>query len=147
MNEWAVGEGEGGKRFSDCVQHSALNINIANRLTLLKWQDQDPNLSDDDITWFLPNPWCWPGMFIGLWFWHQLLCDYSETQLTRKPSFMVPAWLMIICWVYLELLVITRTDKLRLVPSSYLFFGWMCLHSYVTSLASFIFFSHEKKIS
>ena len=25
---------------------------------------------------------------------------------------MVPAWVMIICWIYLELLVITGTDKL-----------------------------------
>ena len=47
---------------------------------------------------------------------------------------MVPAWLIIICWAHLELLVITRTDKLWLVPSNYLFFGWVCFHSCVTSL-------------
>ena len=50
-------------------------------------------------------------------------------------------------WAYLELLVITRTDKLRLVPPNYLFCGWICLHSCVTSLTSLLSFSHEKKIS
>ena len=54
---------------------------------------------------------------------------------------------MIISWVYLELLVITRTDKLWLVPPDYLFYGWICSHSCVPSLTSLIFFSHEKKIS
>ena len=49
---------------------------------------------------------------------------------------MVLARVMLICWAYLVLLVRTRTDKLRLVPSNYLFCGWMCLHSCV---------SHEKK--
>jgi len=51
-----------------------------------------------------------------------LLANYSETQLTRpritrklaelKPSFMVPAWVMIIIigWAYLKSLVVTRTD-------------------------------------
>jgi len=34
-----------------------------------------------------------------------------------KQSFMVPAWVMIICWAYLELLVITRTDKLQLASA------------------------------
>jgi len=43
---------------------------------------------------------------------------------------MVPAWVMIIFWVYFELLVITRTDKPRLVPSN-----------------GIVFFSCEKKIS
>ena len=62
-----------------------------------------------------------------------------------KPSFMVPAWVMIIYWAYLELLVITRTDKLQLVPSNCLFCGWMCLHSRVTRLNLIVFFSHEKK--
>jgi len=41
---------------------------------------------------------------------------------------------MIISWAYLELLVITRTDKLWLVPPNYLFCGWICLHSCVSSL-------------
>jgi len=60
---------------------------------------------------------------------------------------MVPAWVMIICWTYLELLVITRTDQLWLVPPKYLFCGWMCLHFCITSLISLFFFPHEKKIS
>jgi len=60
---------------------------------------------------------------------------------------MVPAWVVIICWAYLELLVITRTDQLWLVPPNYLFCGWICLHSCVTSLTLLFFFSHEKKIS
>ena len=47
---------------------------------------------------------------------------------------MVSVWVIIIGWAYLELLVITRTDKLQLVPSNYLFCGCMCLHSWVTSL-------------
>jgi len=79
---------------------------------------------------------------------------YSETRLTRprinrklaqfEPSFMVPAWVTIVCWAYLELLFITRTDKLLLVQSNYLFCGWMCLHSCVTSLIS-LFSFHTKK--
>jgi len=50
---------------------------------------------------------------------------------------MVPAWVMIICWIYLEFWVITWTDKQWLVPPIYLFCG----------LTSLFFFSHEKKIS
>ena len=51
---------------------------------------------------------------------------------------MVPAWLMIICWVYLELLVITRTDKLRLVPQDYIFYLLtVCMASIVASRIEF----------
>jgi len=54
---------------------------------------------------------------------------------------MVPARVMIICWAYHKLLVITRTDKLPLVPSNYL-----SVAGCVTSLTSFFSF-HVKKIS
>jgi len=57
---------------------------------------------------------------------------------------MVPALVMIICWANLEFLFMTHTDKLRLVPSNYLFCGSMCLDSCVTSLISLLSF-HEKK--
>jgi len=51
---------------------------------------------------------------------------------------MVPAWLMIICWVYLKLLVITRTDKLRLVPQDYIFYLLtVCMASIVASRIEF----------
>ena len=53
---------------------------------------------------------------------------------------MVPAWVMIIRWAYLKLLFITRTDKLRLVPSNYLFCGLMFLYSCVASLISLFSF-------
>jgi len=67
---------------------------------------------------------------------------YSETRLTqprttrklKRLSFMAPACVMIICWAYLNILVISGTDKLWLVPPNYLFCAWMCLHSWVTSL-------------
>jgi len=82
---------------------------------------------------------------------------YSETRLTQpritrklaylKPSFMVLAWVIIICWAYLELLVITRTDKLRLVPSNCLFCGWMCSHSCVTSLFHWFLFTWEENLT
>jgi len=58
---------------------------------------------------------------------------------------MVPGWVMIICWAYLALLVISRTDKLWSVQPNYLFCGWMCLHSYVTSLTSLVFFSAREE--
>ena len=80
--------------------------------------------------------------------------EYNEALLTRprrtgklaylKPSFMVSAWVMIVCWAYLEPLAKTRTDKL-LVPSNYLFCGWMCLHSCVTSLIPFFSFHIKRK--
>jgi len=52
---------------------------------------------------------------------------------------------MIICWAYLKLLVITGTDKLKLVPSNYFLCGWMCLHSCVTSLISLFSFHMGRK--
>jgi len=45
----------------------------------------------------------------------------------------------------LGLSLITQTDKLLLVPSSYLSCGWMCLHSCVTPLISFFSFHMRRK--
>jgi len=58
---------------------------------------------------------------------------------------MVPAWLMIICWAYLKLIV--RTDKLRLVPSHHLFL-WLDVFTFLRNKLNFAgLFSHERKIS
>ena len=59
---------------------------------------------------------------------------------------MVPAGVMIICWAYLELVVMTRTDKLWLVHK--LPFLWLDVLTFVCNKLNFnVFFSHEKKIS
>ena len=65
---------------------------------------------------------------------------YSETRITQpritrkhaqpKPSFLVSAWVMIIFWAYLQLLVITWTDKLWLVPPNYLLF-WLDMFTFL----------------
>ena len=68
--------------------------------------------------------------------------DNSKTCLTQTK---LHGPCPIICWAYLELLVGTRTDKLWLVPSNYLFCGWMCLHSCVTSLISLFSFHTSRK--
>jgi len=57
---------------------------------------------------------------------------------------MVPAWVMIICWAYHELLVITRT----VVSAIKLPFMWLDAFTFLCNKLNFIvFFSHEKKIS
>jgi len=60
---------------------------------------------------------------------------------------MVPAWLMIICWAYLEFLVTTQTDKLA-VSAIKLPFLWPDVFTFLCNKLNFIFFfSREKKIS
>ena len=55
---------------------------------------------------------------------------------------MVPAWIMIICWEYLKLLVITAVSVIRLP------FLWLDVFTFLCNKVNFIvFFSHEKKIS
>ena len=59
---------------------------------------------------------------------------------------MVPTWVIIIRWAYLELLVITRTDKL--ISAIKLPFPWLDVFTFLCNMLNFIvFFSHEKKIS
>ena len=54
---------------------------------------------------------------------------------------------MVICWAYLEPLVITRTAKLR-VSAIRLPFLWLDVVTFLCNNLNFIvFFSHEKKIS
>jgi len=59
---------------------------------------------------------------------------------------MVPAWVMIVCWAYLEHLVITELKTA--VSAIKLPFMWLDVSTFLRNKLNFIvFFSREKKIS
>jgi len=61
---------------------------------------------------------------------------------------MVPAWVMIICWAYFELLVIACLNWYTAVSAIEVSFQWLDVFTFLCNKHNFIvFFSHEKKIS
>ena len=93
-----------------------------------------------------PNRWKYINKLLLIqWIQDNSTSDNSKTCLAQT-KFEGPCLSseMIICWAYLEPLVITRPDKLQLVPPNYLSCGWMCLRSCLTS---FIPFTWEKNLT
>ena len=59
---------------------------------------------------------------------------------------MVPAWLMIICWAYLEFLVTTQTDKLA-VSAIKLPFLWPDVFTFLCNNLTLFFSFHARRKS